>query len=173
MRHWQSHGDGRFRPEEFARLGENVVFETGVLVFHPERIFISDNVYVGHYAILKGYHAADMHIGPDCWIGQQCFLHSAGGIVLERAVGLGPGCLVLTSQHDDPGLDQPIMEGPIRTAPVHIEQGADIGARAVILPGVRIGRGAVVGAGAVVTRDVPPLAVVAGVPARVLRFRGP
>jgi len=56
---------------------------------------------------------------------------------------------------------------------VHIEDDADLGVGAIVLPGVRVGRGAQVGAGAVVTRDVPPYAVVAGNPARVLRERAP
>ena len=60
---------------------------------------------------------------------------------------------------------------PIDFAPVIIEDDADLGVGAIVLPGVRIGRGAQVGAGAVVTRDVPPYAVVAGNPARVLRER--
>jgi serine acetyltransferase len=62
-----------------------------------------------------------------------------------------------------------VKEHLIRTAPVVIEDDVWLGTNAVVLPGVRVGRGAVVGAGAVVTRDVAPFAVVAGVPARVVR----
>jgi acetyltransferase-like isoleucine patch superfamily enzyme len=57
----------------------------------------------------------------------------------------------------------------IKTAPVVIEDDVWLGTNAVVLPGVRVGQGAIVGAGAVVTRDVPPFAVVAGAPARVIR----
>ncbi len=171
MRHWSSHGTGDFQPEDFLHLGRNVIFEAGVLVFHPDHIHIADNVYVGHQTILKGYHAARMQIDSGVWIGQQCFLHSAGGLTIERDVGIGPGCLILTSTHEDPGRQQPIMEGPLVFAPVRIGQGADIGARSVILPGVTIGRGAWIGAGAVVTKDVPDFAVAVGNPARVQRFR--
>jgi galactoside O-acetyltransferase len=57
-------------------------------------------------------------------------------------------------------------------APVEVDDDVWLGAGAVVLPGVHIGRGAVVGAGAVVTRDVPPFSIVAGVPARVVRMLG-
>jgi maltose O-acetyltransferase len=70
--------------------------------------------------------------------------------------------------------DEPyVKEHLIKTAPVVIEDDAWLGTSAVVLPGVRVGRGAVVGAGAVVTRDVPPFAVVAGAPARVIRTLEP
>lgn len=142
-----------------------------MLVFHPETIEIGDDVYVGHYAILKGYHSGRMSIGDGTWIGQQAFLHAAGGISIGRAVGIGIGVKVLTSAHalDQPEL--PILESPLRFAPVSLEDGSDIGVGAVILPGVRVGRGAQVGAGAVVNEDVPDYAVAAGVPARIIRSR--
>lgn len=142
-----------------------------MLVFHPETIEIGDDVYVGHYAILKGYHSGRMSIGDGTWIGQQAFLHAAGGISIGRAVGIGIGVKVLTSAHalDQPEL--PILESPLRFAPVSLEDGSDIGVGAVILPGVRVGRGAQVGAGAVVSEDVPDYAVAAGVPARIIRSR--
>lgn len=142
-----------------------------MLVFHPETIEIGDDVYIGHYAILKGYHSGRMSIGDGTWIGQQAFLHAAGGISIGRAVGIGIGVKVLTSAHalDQPEL--PILESPLRFAPVSLEEGSDIGVGAVILPGVRVGRGAQVGAGAVVSEDVPDYAVAAGVPARIIRSR--
>ncbi len=172
MNQFFSHGTGEFDPSRLGACGEHVVFEPGVLVFHPENVFIGRNVYVGHQAILKGYHRNRMVIGDDTWIGQQCFFHSAGGIVIGRGVGIGPGVRILTSYHQDPGIDRPIMEGPLIFAGVEIGDGSDVGVGAVIMPGVKIGRGVQVGAGAVVTRDVPDFRVVAGVPARVLRIRG-
>jgi acetyltransferase-like isoleucine patch superfamily enzyme len=65
----------------------------------------------------------------------------------------------------------PIVQTDLDIRPVRIRTGADIGVGAVILPGVTIGEHSIVGAGAVVTQDVPPFAIVAGVPARVLRMR--
>lgn len=167
-----SHGSGQFDLTEFAKLGQGVIFEPGVLVFHPENIEIGDDVYVGHYTILKGYYRNKMVIGAGTWIGQQCFFHSAGGLKIGRNVGIGPGVKVVTSFHAEEGPGVPILHRPVKFAPVIIEDDCDIGVGAVILPGVTIGHGTQVGAGAVVTRSVGPNAVLAGVPARVLRTQG-
>jgi acetyltransferase-like isoleucine patch superfamily enzyme len=167
----RSHGTGQFSPADFARLGRDVVFEAGVLVFHPETIEIGDDVYVGHQTILKGYYKNHMRIGAGTWIGQQCFFHSGGGLTIGARVGIGPGVRIVTSAHrlDDTG--KAILESPIDFAAVVIDDDGDVGVGAVVLPGVRIGRGAQVGAGAVVAEDVPDYAVVAGVPARLIRMR--
>lgn len=166
-----SHGSGEFRPEQFRRLGRGVVFEAGVLVFHPENVSVGDGVYVGHNAILKGYHLNEMILGDGCWIGQGCFFHSAGGLTVGEAVGVGPMVKILTSEHLADRLDVPVLHSPLRFAPVRLGRGCDVGAGAVILPGVTVGEGAIVGAGAVVTRDVPDYEVWAGNPARRLRGR--
>lgn len=168
---YRSHGSGAFAASDFGMLGANVIFETGVLVFHPQNIRLADNVYVGHQTILKGYHKNTMVIGCNTWIGQQCFLHSAGGITIGRNVGIGPGVKILTSKHEEEGIEVPILTSRLTFAPVTIEEDCDLGVGAIILPGVHIGRGVQVGAGAVVAKDIPAYAVVAGVPARVLRFR--
>lgn len=167
----RSHGTGQFEAGDLAACGEGTVFEPGALVFHPERVWIGASVYVGHQAILKGYHAGELRIGDGTWIGQQCFLHAAGDLTIGRNVGVGPGVRVITSMHEEAGRDTPILHSPLRFAPVLIEDDADLGVGSVVLPGVRIGRGAQVGAGAVVTKDVPAYTVVAGNPARVLRER--
>jgi acetyltransferase-like isoleucine patch superfamily enzyme len=168
----RSHGTGAFTPDQFARLGDNVVFEAGVLVFHPETIEIGANVYIGHQTILKGYHSSRMAIGDGTWIGSQCFFHSGGGLTIGADVGIGPGVRILTSSHQLDDADGPILHAPVQFAPVVIEDGSDIGVGAILLPGTRVGRGAQVAAGAVVAEDVPEFTIVAGVPARVLRRRG-
>ncbi|HUH00709.1 MAG TPA: acyltransferase [Kofleriaceae bacterium] len=165
----RSHGSGEVDRAALAACGQGVVIEPGALVFHPENVELGDDVYVGHYAILKGYYINKLRIGAGSWIGQQAFLHAAGGITLGVRVGIGPGARILTSRHalsDD--RDTPIMDRALELAPVVLEDGCDIGVGAIILPGVSIGRAAQVGAGAVVTRDVPAGAVVVGVPARPL-----
>lgn len=170
MRH-RSHGTGEYRREDFARIGDDCVLEPHVLVFHPETITLGENVYVGHQSILKGYYKNRMVIGDRTFIGQQCFLHSAGGLHIGTEVGIGPGVRILTSKHAEAGRDVAILESPITFGEVVIEDHVDIGVGAIVLPGVRIGRGAQIGAGAVVSRDVPAYAVAAGVPATVLRTR--
>ncbi|WP_448377193.1 acyltransferase [Fervidobacterium sp.] len=167
----RSHGTGAFNITDFKKIGQNVIFEYGVLVFHPENIEIGNNVYVGHYTILKGYYKNEMKIGDHTWIGPQCFLHSAGGLEIGRAVGIGPRVVMLTSQHELSNIDIPVYFSPLVFGKVVIEDGADIGAGSIILPGVRIGKGAVIGAGSVVNKDVPPYEIWAGVPARKIRDR--
>lgn len=166
-----SHGSGQFQPDQFRALGPDCVFEAGVLVFHPENISLGRNVYVGHQSILKGYYKNELRIGDETWIGQQVFMHAAGGLTIGARVGIGPGVKILTSEHRDAGREVPVLFSPLELAPVVIDDDADLGIGAILLPGVHVGRGAVVGAGAVVTRDVPAYAVVAGSPARILRHR--
>ena len=167
----QSHGNGQFDPEQLARCGIDCIFEAGVLIFHPENVHLGRNVYLGHQAILKGYYRESLHVGDETWIGQQCFFHAAGGLRIGARVGIGPGVRIITSRHAEPPRTTPVLDAPLRFAPVSIGDGADIGTSATVLPGVRIGVGAVVGAGAVVTRDVEDYSVVAGNPARHLRYR--
>jgi acetyltransferase-like isoleucine patch superfamily enzyme len=95
-----------------------------------------------------------------------------GGVRIGRDVLLGPFVQIFSENHrfDDP--DAPIIEQAVQRAPVVIEDDVWIGASAVILAGVVVGAGAIVAAGAVVRSDVPPGAVVAGVPARVVGRRG-
>ncbi len=168
---YRSHGSGEIELDKFRTLGDNVIFETGVLIFHPENIMIGTNVYIGHYTILKGYYKNKMVIGNNTWIGQNCFFHSAGNLMIGDNVGIGPGVKIITSYHTEEGIDTPILFSRIEEAPVLIEDDCDIGVGAIVLPGVTVGRGSQVGAGAVVTADVEPYSVVVGVPARLLHKR--
>ena len=171
MKPFRSHGTGEIDRSRFAELGSNVVFERGAMVFHAENIVLGSNVYVGHYAMLKGYYKNRMIIGSNVWIGQYCMLHSAGGLTIEDNVGIGPGVRVLTARHADGGRATRMLFAELSFASVVIREDCNVGVNAVILPGVTVGRGAQVGAGAVVADDVPDFAVAVGVPARVKRYR--
>ena len=168
---WRSHGSGAFTRASLGSVGKSVIFEKGVLVFHPKQIAIGNNVYVGHYTILKGYHSNRFVIGDNVWIGQGCFMHAAGGIKIGNHVGIGPGVKIVTSMHRLDQVHKSILDSDIDFAPVVIEDDCDIGVGAIILPGVTIGRGTQVAAGAVVTKNIPAYSVAAGVPAKILRKR--
>ena len=152
------------------RLGQGVTVAPHVVFRHPETFDIGDGVFVGEQAILQGRHDGRCVIGAGCWIGPQAFL-DARDLVLGERVGWGPGARVLGSAHTGQPIDRPIIATDLEIAPVRVGDWADVGVNAVILPGVTLGRGCIIGAGAVVTGDVPDFAKVAGVPARIIGWR--
>jgi len=105
-------------------------------------------------------------IGSDCWIAEDVSLDDRGGLEIGDHVSIGSGVQVWTAQHDWRSPDF-----AYESAPVRIGDRAWVNARSIVLPGVTIGEGAVVAAGAVVPKDVPPWTLVGGVPARVLGQR--
>ncbi len=131
----------------FKRCGKNLQIATGVQILNPHRIEIGDDVFIG-------YH---------CWI------NGLGGLVIEDEVMLGPFVVVATLQHN-------FVAGSVRyggetAKPVSIGRGSWVAAHACIAGGLRIGKGCLVAAGSVVTKDIPDHVVVGGVPASVLRHR--
>jgi maltose O-acetyltransferase len=97
-----------------------------------------------------------------------------GPVSIGRDVMMGPRCVLLASSHDTGSVDVPMnQQGFLPDRPIVIEDDVWIGAGCTILPGRRIGRGSIVGAGSVVVTDVPPWTVVAGNPARVVKRRRP
>ncbi|MBX3013824.1 MAG: acyltransferase [Caldilineaceae bacterium] len=106
-------------------------------------------------------------IGEACWINGGCFLNLGASITIGNHVAIGHQVMLLTDTHAIG--DATRRAGPLYAQPIQIHDGAWIGARSTLLPGVTIGEGAVVAAGALVTKAVPSHALVAGVPARLLR----
>jgi acetyltransferase-like isoleucine patch superfamily enzyme len=152
------------------RCGHGLVVASGVGFKHLETMEFGDRVFLGAGAYLQGRFDGRCVIGDNVWIGPQAYF-DARDLVLEDYVGWGPGAKVLGSAHTGSPADVPIVQTDLVIAPVRVRAWADIGTNAVLLPGVTVGKGAIVGAGAVVTKDVPSFAIAAGVPARVLRTR--
>jgi acetyltransferase-like isoleucine patch superfamily enzyme len=141
-----------------------------VVLKHPETMEIGDSVFFGAQTMIQGRFDGICRIGNHVWIGPHSYF-DARNLVLEDYVGWGPGAKVLGSSHTGEPVDVPIIATELNIAPVVIGYGSDIGTNATILPGVHVGAHCIVGAGAVVTRDIPEYSVVAGVPARVIRRR--
>jgi acetyltransferase-like isoleucine patch superfamily enzyme len=152
------------------RLGNGVQIGTNVGFKHLETFEIGDGVFIGAQSYLQGRFDGQCLIGNHVWIGPQCYF-DARELIIEDYVGWGPGSKVLGSTHTGLPIDRPIIQTDLEIKPVCIEQGADIGINAVILPGVTVGQGSIVGACAVVTRDVQAFSIVVGAPAHFLRWR--
>lgn len=104
-------------------------------------------------------------IGERCFIQQCCTFFGRGGITIGNDVFIGPKCNLITINHDPDPENRSATFG----RPIVIEDKVWIGINSTILPGVTIGYGAIVGAQSVVTKDVPPMTIVAGNPARIIK----
>lgn len=151
-------------------FGHGVRVGIGVGFKHPETFEIGDGSFIGAQTYIQGRFDGVCRIGKRVWIGPQSYF-DARALIIEDCVGWGPGAKVLGSAHTGIPADVPITETDLEIKPVHVKEWADIGTNAVLLPGVTVGKGSIVGAGAVVVKDVPDFAIVAGVPARFLRWR--
>ena len=112
----------------------------------------------------------ELSIGDNSGVGIRCEMN--GPVSIGKNVMMGPEVIVYTHNHVFSRIDIPmIQQGESETEPVFIDDDVWIGRRAMILPGVHIGQGSVIGAGAVVTKNIPEFSVAAGVPAKVVKTR--
>jgi maltose O-acetyltransferase len=116
------------------------------------------------------YTGWEIEIGDDSSLGINCMVPY--DLKVGKDVMMGPDVIVVGENHKFSSRILPMrLQGYTQYPSVRIEDDVWIGARAIILPGITIGKGAIIGAGAVVTKDVPPYAICGGNPARIIRFR--
>ncbi|HOV26240.1 MAG TPA: acyltransferase [Pseudobacteroides sp.] len=137
--------------------------------FLCKRIFnkTGKNINVEHGAFFGS--GRDIEVGDNSGIGLNCRI--AGPLKIGRDVMMGPDVMIFTQNHENSRIDIPMNLQTAPKKPVVIEDDVWIAARVIILPGVTVHKGAILGAGAVVTKDVPEYAVVGGNPARIIKFR--
>lgn len=161
-------------------VGHNVTIEgpaylhclSAIGVHIGDRSNIEHNFYLHCGGTLGDHSHGFFRLGDNSFIGPNAVMGAGGGIVIGNGVLFGPNVIVSSENHNIDDLQLPIREQGVSRKGVVIEDECWIASRAVILDGVRLGAGSVVAAGAVVVRDVPPNAIVGGVPAKVLRYRG-
>lgn len=125
-------------------------------------------------AIMSGFTIRGpkgISIGSNCVVNYRCSIDGTGGLEIGDNVMLGPGVVIISASHKTDRIDIPINQQGYYKKKVVVGDDVWIGVNAIVLPGVTIGKGAVVGAGAVVTKNVEPYAIVAGVPAKKIKSR--
>ena len=135
--------------EKCKEVGQNLIVKSGVIILCPERLIIGDNVAINN----------------NVWI------NAAGGISIGNYVIIGPNTVIHSANHKFDDIDIPIQKQGHYFKHTVIEDDVWLEAAVVVTPGARIGRGSVIGAGAVVVGDIPPYSIAVGVPARVMKSR--
>ncbi|ODS59646.1 MAG: hypothetical protein ABS36_00800 [Acidobacteria bacterium SCN 69-37] len=181
-------------PWLLGRCGRNVIFGQNVVLRHPHKIRIGDNVviddqclidakgdanegitigsgvFIGRQSILSCKNG-DITIEDDANIGFNCEIFSASRVTVGRGALLAAYCYLIGGDHDAPDRSAGVQAQGRRSRGIRVGAGAWLGTRVSVLDGVSVGERAVVGAHAVVRRDVPDGATAVGVPARVLAAR--
>lgn len=163
----------------WCEFGRWLLLERGVTVRARggEGIILGDYVVVGSYSVLEvasglARNEGSIRIGARSSMGDYCYVGGAGGVEIGEKVLIGQYVSFHSQNHcfSDPA--RPIRAQGVTSAGIQVENDCWIGAGARILDGVRVGTGSVIAAGAVVTKSVPPGAIVAGVPGRIVSMRG-
>jgi maltose O-acetyltransferase len=114
-------------------------------------------------------YSSRLEIGRDVCIATGCWIHAWGGVVIENEVLLGPYAVVVSGDHTLEG--DSYRRGPSSLAPIRLCHGSWVAAHAVVTKGVTLGRGALLAANSVATKNVPDFVVAAGVPARIIKAK--
>ncbi len=181
-------------PRLLGACGRNVAFGVNVTLRHPRKIRLGDDVAVDDGCVLdaKGTANEGIRIGRRVFLGRntivackdgdivledgvnvsyQCAIFSASSVRIGADTLLAAYCYVVGGGHEFGRTDVPVLRQARPSKGIDIGRGGWLGAGAIVLDGVSVGHDAVVGAHAVVTEDIPPFAVAAGAPARVIRDR--
>jgi acetyltransferase-like isoleucine patch superfamily enzyme len=187
----------KFYKSLFKHLGKKPLFGASIIIRHPQKISLGDSVVISENCLLdaRGESNQGILIGDNVNLSHHVLLICKNGnITLGNNIGIGANSAFYAVAGNQIHIEDHVLVGPYTYIGGHsyhfdrtdihiayqginpkggtrIQEGAWIGARVSLMDGVTIGRGAIIAAGAVVTRDVPDFAIAAGVPAKVIRYR--
>jgi acetyltransferase-like isoleucine patch superfamily enzyme len=154
-----------------ARMGSKSRIGQACKIVRPWCLSTGERIQLEGLVFIKvTSDAASVKLGNEVFIGYGAELDISDSLTVGNHVLIAPGCFITDHQHKRGAYDCIAAQG-CESAPVVIEDDVWLGANVVVLPGIRIGKGAIVGANAVVTQDVAPMTIVAGVPARSIGKR--
>lgn len=157
------------------QMGDNVFIGDRVIIYQARNggpVSLADRVCILRDSVVETGFGGSVEIGRQTWIHPRCQINGyVANIIIGERVQIAPNCSMYCYDHGMAS-EAPIYAQPLQSkGDIIIEDEAWLGVGSIVLSGVRIGRGAVVGAGSVVTKDVPSGSVVAGAPARIVRYR--
>ena len=169
----------RIRYSRYLQVGKNFIIEdyAEIVALSKQGIICGDNVTIGAYATIKpsSYYGRNLgeglRIGDNSNIGRYGYVGCSGLITIGKNVMISPRVSFFAENHNFIDTGRSMKEQGVTREPIIVEDDCWIASGSIILAGVTIGKGSVVAAGSVVTRDVPPYSIVAGSPARIIRNR--
>lgn len=167
--------DVRWQVPRRIHLGQRVMIGEGCFVDAHSltgHILLGDDVWLSRGCYILAHRDVEVRIDDRAYIGHRSLLYGTGGIHIGQDALLANDVQLICGNHTFARRDIPIRAQPTVEQPIIIEEDVWLGASAIVLGGVTVGRGSVVGAGAVVTHDLPPYSIARGVPARIMGVRG-
>ncbi|MGO4943656.1 acyltransferase [Streptococcus alactolyticus] len=159
----------------FASFGRKSVLYRPLYIKGKEFIHVGDNTTILNNARIQVYNdltglKSEVRIGNNCYIGYNTSILAGGNVEIGDGVLMASNILISSENHSvNPEDERYYSAQPLVCDPVKIDEGCWIGERVCILPGITIGKKCVVGAGSIVTKDIPDYCMVAGAPAKVIK----
>lgn len=154
------------------KLGRGCNIRSGCMIDAPRPgvVELGDKVDLNRHVYLGGF-GTHLHIGARTTLNQHAYIDARGGVSIGEDVMIGPFARLISYNHVFADLNTPMNRQGFSLDEIRIGNDVWIGAGATILPGISIGDGSIIAAGAVVTRSCPPNSILAGVPAKIVRTR--
>jgi len=155
----------------FLLAGTNLKISTGVTIKGFSNIIVGNNVSIMRQSYLYSTNAS-LKIGDNFTMNSNSYLSADDGLIhIGNSVMIAQNVVVRAADHNHDSVDIPIQNQGVKYGEIHIEDGVWVCANSVITSNTRIGKHSIVAAGSVVTKDVPPYSIVAGVPAKIIKRR--